>query len=119
MKGTNLLHISSKQGHLDIVKYITTEFSNPAIINVRQLNGETAVMLAGRKDHVDIVRFLHMEKGADLTLELANLTGGLSNMLYVAAHSGSHKVMSYLIDQRNDFPNPNMKFKNMSYPTAL
>ena len=98
IKGTTILHVASKKGFIDIVRYILHE-AKESNFDARKANGLTPVMLAVAKNHLFIVRMLK-EVGANLHLTLDGKTQGGQNLLYIAAQNGHDVIVSYLLDKK-------------------
>lgn len=99
------MHVVSKKGFNDILKYLLHEHMDERIpIDSVKNNGMTAAMLAVQKNHLFILRMLK-ESGANLNI---TLEGGV-NLLYLAAEKGHHVIVSYLLDKLIN-PDANMLF---------
>eukprot|EP00919_Chromeraceae_sp_WS-2016_P002435 GHVR01005883.1.p1 GENE.GHVR01005883.1~~GHVR01005883.1.p1 ORF type:complete len:151 (+),score=4.48 GHVR01005883.1:292-744(+) len=57
----------SYHGHLDMVKLLTDK---GAVVNVKNYEGNTALMIASQRNHLNIVKYL-IEKGAEINLRNA------------------------------------------------
>ena len=98
IKGTTILHVASKKGFIDIVRFILHDIKDQSV-DARKANGLTPVMLAVAKNHLFIVRMLK-EVGANLHLTLDGKGQGGINLLYIAAQNGHDVIVSYLLDKK-------------------
>ena len=88
----NLLHLSSRNGWLDVTKELITKYQfHP---KEGDGNGNTCLHYAAEANHVDIVRYLVNECNCDPMTSDENE----DTVLHIAARYGSLDVMKYLIN---------------------
>ena len=88
----NLLHLSSRNGWLDVTKELISNYQfNPREGDV---HGSTCLDYAAEGNHVDIVRYLVNECNCDPRTSCCNG----DTVLHTAARRGSLDVMKYLIN---------------------
>ncbi|XP_046545519.1 putative ankyrin repeat protein RF_0381 [Haliotis rubra] len=86
----NILHLASKEGHLEIVKYIHS--LNIIDIESRGVHGKTPIMLAALFGQTGVFVFL-VEMGAHLSL----LDDSAENILHLSCRGGDEKIVKYII----------------------
>ena len=58
-KGTTMLHVASRKGHTEIVKFLLYECHDQRIpIDCLKFNGMTPIMMAVKNNHVKVIRIL-------------------------------------------------------------
>lgn len=82
---------AAEEGHFQTVQ---TLVDSGADVNVRDLEGMTALHRASANGHIDIVRFLTRVPGIMVPL----LDATRSTALHLAIHSGHAQVVAYLLD---------------------
>ncbi|XP_046577420.1 ankyrin-1-like [Haliotis rubra] len=86
----SILHLASKEGHLEIVKYIYS--MNTIDIESRDFHGNTPIMLAALFGLSGVFVFL-VEMGADLSL----LDNDAENILHLSCRGGGEEIVKYII----------------------
>ena len=95
--GTSLLHVSSKLGHLDLVKYwITNQHSDPSSPETE--SDITPLHTASFFGHLHVVRYLVEECNVDIALE--DDDGYMP--LHLACISGHLDIIKYMLDRGNN-----------------
>ncbi|XP_046341648.2 uncharacterized protein LOC124122611 isoform X1 [Haliotis rufescens] len=88
--GNTGLHVASKRGHLDIVKYnLSEQFVN---IDDGGCGKRTPIMMAAEKGHTEVLKHLVSEK-ADLGLQ----DEGGNNILHIACMWGHLEIVKYVL----------------------
>ena len=90
--GPALLH-AVRDGHLDIVQYLVGQAG--AQVNLAEMQGLTASMVAAELGHLEILRFLVSQGG---NIEALDADG--SNALMRAAEQGHLEVVRFLVGER-------------------
>ena len=62
--GSNLVHISSKEGHIRNIEFLT-EMADTSLLKISDSAGKTPLMYAAECGHLSVVRHLVMIKGCD------------------------------------------------------
>ena len=91
----NLLHLSSRYGKLDIVKFCVEE--KGLNVDIRDGNGDTALHKAARGGHLQVIQVL-VSSGADVNMK--NKFGNTA--LHIAAHEGHLQVVQHLLSSGAD-----------------
>lgn len=94
-KGESLLHIASKQGHIDIVKLL---IEAGAKCDSALVNGMTPLILASYYGHIEVVIFL-ISKGKVDVNQVDNVS---KSPLFHASSMGHDKIISFLLFNNAD-----------------
>jgi ankyrin repeat protein len=89
--GTSLLSLATKNGRLDMVKFLVDKGAN---LNYGSVNGTTPLMLAATNGHLDVVKFL-VDKGADVNAK--DHKGGTP--LMAAVCEGNLDMVKFLVEK--------------------
>ncbi|XP_046550763.1 ankyrin-1-like [Haliotis rubra] len=90
--GNNILHLTSLNGQLDMVKHIVSQ--NIVDINVRGRYACTPLMVAAKRGYVDVFRFL-MSEGSKASL----VDGSGNNILHLASLNGQLDMVKHIVSQ--------------------
>ncbi|CAL5406485.1 unnamed protein product [Camellia sinensis] len=112
-EGSTPLHLAAYLGYLEEVQYLLGRESSLAV--ARDNNGLFPIHLASIKGHVDVVRAL-LQCWPD-SRELLNCHG--QNILHVAAKSGGHNMVSYILQTPELEKLINMRDKHGNTPLHL
>ncbi|KAL5258380.1 hypothetical protein ACHWQZ_G009025 [Mnemiopsis leidyi] len=91
----SLLHIASKEGKLDIVRYCVQE--KKVDVNIQDSEGQTALHLAAGRGDLQVIKYL-WEKGADVNIQDSRGEAALHR----AADRGHLQVIKYLWEKGAD-----------------
>lgn len=84
-------------GDLDSIRQRTTPCTTPAVVNYRQSDGDTPIMLAADSGHLEIVQYL-LSKGADPDISRDDGT----TPIFMASQKGYDDVVRALLDGKAD-----------------
>mmetsp|Transcript_9911 Transcript_9911/g.27070 ORF Transcript_9911/g.27070 Transcript_9911/m.27070 type:complete len:605 (-) Transcript_9911:182-1996(-) len=90
--GSNALHVASREGHLEIVKYLVE--SRNAEVACGNNYGATSLHLASGNGHLDVLKFLLQCKGTDPGVQTYCGEG----LLHKAAENDHLGVVKYLVE---------------------
>ncbi|KAK9284516.1 hypothetical protein L1049_023690 [Liquidambar formosana] len=112
-KGGTLHHLAAYMGYLEVVRYLLERHNLGAI--ERDKKGSFPVHLASSEGHVDVIKKLL--EYFPYPWELLN--NNHQNILHVAAESGKHDVVSYILKTRRFEKMINEKDKDGNTPLHL
>ena len=95
--GNTLLHVACREGHLAMVKALTSGQDCKAACNCQNKDGDTPLHEACHEGHVDIVRYLVSEQGCSVTCQ--NKNG--DTPLHVACRAGHLAMAEILLTGQN------------------
>ena len=93
--GMTALHLASRYGNLEIVKYLVEKGAN---INEKNERGLTAFWFASRNSHLEIVKYL-IEKGANINEKDED---GMTALLFASRYYHHSETVRYLIEKSAD-----------------
>jgi ankyrin repeat protein len=91
--GDTILHVASKNGHLNIIQFLISEIGYP--LNLTNLSGQTCLHQATEGGHFPVVKYLLTQGSNEI-----NLVDGYGwSPAYYAAREGHLEILKYLVER--------------------